>query len=380
MHTKTAVILAAGTLVLVLAFLNRPARPVPVRSAEPREPLAAERVLKPRLPAPPMPPVASFAETQPDETPSTNLLAWLLEDRHTLKLSLEQVESYLRSNQRSAESLLAAFRVTADPRFLREAVDRYPQDPQVNFVAALAALNNTESSPEQNRQRLEAFKASAPDNALANYLAALEYLRAGQTDQAVEELMAASGKAKVQDYSAAFTQSLEEAYRAAGYSEAEAKAAAGLQWSQTLFVQLRSLLHSLADLASAYRQAGDEGSAQAALRIGAILGQQVADQSPQPFLISDMVGRAIEMAALAGMGDGRPGLDPASPYDNAGRTVKDRLDQLQQRAAAQKILKTQAPDLLPALSEQDLISFFDRKKIFGETEALQWALNKLGKQ
>jgi hypothetical protein len=196
----------------------------------------------------------------------------------------------------------------------------------------------------------------------------------------VEELVAASGKAKVQDYSAASTQSLEEAYRAAGYSEAEANAAAGLQWPQTLFVQLRSLLHNLTDLASAYRQASDEGSAQAALRIGAILGQQVAAQSPQPFLKSDMVGRAIEMAALAGMGDGRPGLDPASPYDNAGRTVKDRLDELQQCIALQKILQGQAPELLPALTEQDLISFFDRKMIFGEADALQWALNKLGKQ
>jgi hypothetical protein len=380
MHTKTAIILAAGTLVLVLAFLNRPARRVPVPSAEPREPLATERVLEPRLPAPPMPAVAPVGEPQPDTTPSTNLLAWLLEDWHTLKLSVEQVEPYLRSNQRSAESLLAAFRVTADPRFLREAVERYPQHPQVNFVASLAALKNTESSPEENCQRLEAFKASAPDNAVANYLAALQCFRSGQTDRAVEELVAASGKAKVQDYSAAFTQSLEEAYRAAGYSEAEAKAAAGFPWPQTLFIQLRSLLHSLVDLASAYRQAGDEGSAQAALRIGAILGQQVADQSPQPFLNNDMAGLAIEMAALAGGGDGRPGLDPASPYDNAGRTVKDRLDELQQRAAAQKILRTQAPDLLPALSEQDLISFFDRKKIFGETEALQWALNKLGKQ
>jgi hypothetical protein len=39
-------------------------------------------------------------------------------------------------------------------------------------------------------------------------------------------LLAAGGKTEVQDYSAAFIQSVEEACRAASYSEAEAKASA----------------------------------------------------------------------------------------------------------------------------------------------------------
>ena len=37
---------------------------------------------------------------------------------------------------------------------------------------------------------LDAFKQSAPDNALANYLWAHNYYKAGQTDQAVQELVA----------------------------------------------------------------------------------------------------------------------------------------------------------------------------------------------
>ena len=196
MDTKIAVVLGAGTMVLVLAFLNRPNRTAPVPPAEPREPLTAKRVFKPRLPAPRIAIPASVAEPQPNDTPANNLLAWLLKDRQTLTLSVEQVELYLGSNQRSVGSLLAAFRVTADSALLREAVERYPQDAQVNFVASLAALNNTESSPEERRQRLDAFKASAPDNALANYLAALDCFRSGQSDRAIEELLAAGGKAR----------------------------------------------------------------------------------------------------------------------------------------------------------------------------------------
>ena len=93
-----------------------------------------------------------------------------LDGDEAFTLSLLQVESDLRDNRRSAESLLAAFRATDDPALLREAVEKYPNDPRVNFVAYFAFRN--ESSPEDRRQRPEAFKQSAPDNALANCLSA----------------------------------------------------------------------------------------------------------------------------------------------------------------------------------------------------------------
>ena len=38
----------------------------------------------------------------------------------------------------------------------------------------------------------------------------------------------------------------------------------------------------------------------------------------------------------------------------------------------------QRQDILETLSEQDLASFFDRMKLFGESEALRWARNKQG--
>jgi hypothetical protein len=76
----------------------------------------------------------------------------------------------LEENRRSAESVLAAFRTTEDQAFLREAVEKYPKDPRVSFAAYFAARNQPDSSPEERRQRLDAFKQSAPDNALADYL------------------------------------------------------------------------------------------------------------------------------------------------------------------------------------------------------------------
>src|SRR6185312_680225 len=96
---------------------------------------------------------------------------------------------------RSAASLLAAYRTANDPALLAEAMRNFPNDPQVAFEAAA----RTNATPEDRRQWLDSLKKSDPDNALANYLSALDYFKIGQTDQAVKEFMAASGK-QFEDY------------------------------------------------------------------------------------------------------------------------------------------------------------------------------------
>jgi tetratricopeptide (TPR) repeat protein len=322
--------------------------------------------------------LAPAAEPQVDSAKSTDLLTRLLNGDEALKLSLRQVEPYLQENRRSAGSLLAAFRATDDPALLREAVEKYPNEPQVNFAAYFAFRN--ESSPEERRQRLEAFKQSAPDNSLANYLSAQDYFKSGQTDQAVRELIDAVGMSRFQDYSGEFVQNAEEAYRAAGYSEADAKAVAAFGLPLPQLAELRGLGRNIGELAALYQQAGDEASAQAALQMGVNLGRQVGEPSGQNYLIGDLVGLAIERQILERM-------DPANPYDNAGTTVKDRLEELARRREMYREFQgpvddsgrwSSASDVMEALSEQDRISFFDRVKILGEIEALRWARNRLG--
>jgi hypothetical protein len=381
MSPKTTVILAAGIMVLVLAGLNHLNRTAPVPPAEPREPLTAKHVLKPRLPAPRIAATALVAEPPPADTPPQNLIARLLHGEDSFKLKLPQVEAFLRDNRRNAESLLAAFRATEQKAFLQEAVAKYPNDPRVNFAACLAALNRPDATPDERRQRLEAFQQSAPDNALPDYLSAREHFKSGQPDQAIQDLVAASVKPQFQDYSGDFVQNTEEAYRAAGYSEAEAKAIAACSLPLPQLAQLRQLGDNVTELAAAYRQAGDEASAQAALRMGLDLAQRVGEPSGSHFLVSDLVGLKIESHLLES-------LDPARPYDDAGHTVKDRLDTLAQRREEIKRLGEPSTwlggerrDVLVALWEemppQDLIRFFDRVKVSGEREALRWALDKL---
>lgn len=147
----------------------------------------------PHLPAPPM----QF--TNPRATPVKNLQPTNLYARFKDKqpaLTAEQVEAYLKANGRKTSSLLAAYRTSGDPALLQEAMQKYPNDPQVAFEAVF----KKDASPEEQRRWLDAFKQSAPDNALVNYLSAHNYFKAGQTDQAVQELVAASSKQQYQDY------------------------------------------------------------------------------------------------------------------------------------------------------------------------------------
>src|SRR6266481_2470314 len=145
------------------------------------------RLSVPHLPAPAIQTTASVSAPG-ENLQSTNLYA-RFNDKQP-KLRAEQIEPYLKANGRNAASLLAAYRTTGDPVLLAEAMQKYPNDPQVAFEAAF----KPDATAEERHQWLKALKNSDPGNALPNYLSALGYFKAGQTDQAVQELIAASGK------------------------------------------------------------------------------------------------------------------------------------------------------------------------------------------
>jgi RNA polymerase sigma factor (sigma-70 family) len=316
-----------------------------------------------RLPAPHLQ-VSAAAEPPADELPATNLIAKFLKDGVAPKLTHEQIEAYLKANGRTAANLLAAFQASGDPALMQEAMKSYPNDPQVDFRAAL----DKNLSPEEQRQWLNAFEKSAPDNALANYLSALNYFGSGQNDQAVQELNAAAGKSQFQDYFQDSQQSLEEAYLASGYSVANAEMIGTAQIPLPQLAALKQLGNNMVSLANSYQQAGDPTSAQSMLQMAVNLGQNLND----PFLITSLVGMAIERNALSAM-------NPASPYGRAGQTVQDQLNQLTQQRTTQMNINDQFQhSVAPVMSEPDWISYEQRRTLFSETAAQQWAIGKYG--
>ena len=73
-------------------------------------------------------------------------------------------------------------------------------------------------------------------------------------------------------------------------------------------------------------------------------------------------------------------MDPATPYGAGGQTVQTRLDALVQQRQTIKTLNQSVEVLLATLPEQELVTFFDRQKVFGESPTLRWLVAKYGKQ
>jgi RNA polymerase sigma factor (sigma-70 family) len=315
------------------------------------------------LPAPRLQRSTSPAYPAPDRF-STNLIARLQRGEKAPMLTPEQAEAYLKENHRNAASLLAAFRATGDLKLLDEATENYPNDPQVAFTAAY----KPGVSPEEQRHWLDVFKQSAPENALPDYLSALNHFKAGQAEMAIEDLSAATGKQKFQDYSWDFIENGEEAYRAAGYPEVQARVIPSMALVLPHLAELKQLNGDLIDLAAAYRQAGDESSAQTALEMDAALGQRLRGPEGTP-LITQLVGIAIESIALKQMNSN-------SLYGSNGQTVQARLDELTQQKNTLNQFANQLDDIYSTISAADWISYHDRWQAFGEENAIKWLLSK----
>jgi hypothetical protein len=351
---------AAVVVAILLRPRTEPAAPNPDPAPTPAGHPEAER------PARRMAAHSALPQAPPEESTSTNLFDRLIKG-DGVHLTPEQIDAFLAANHRSAESLLAASRACDNPAYLKEAKEKFPGDPRVQYAAIFKS-----DSPEERRQWLDRLKQTAPDNALPAYLSALDDLKAGRTQQGVQELTDAVGKAAFQDYSLDFIQIAEEAYRSAGYSDVESKLIAMTELLLPQLAQLKQLGGQIGELASSYRQAGDTASEQAVLQMALHLGQQLdVGANGGKFLINNLVGIAIQLNALKMM-------DPASPYGNPGQTVQDYMDQITQHKAALRRFAQQNENLLPNMPPEDLISFLDREKLYGEPAALQWYLNKIG--
>ncbi|MGD0538557.1 MAG: hypothetical protein ABSC03_13035 [Verrucomicrobiota bacterium] len=278
------------------------------------------------------------------------------------------VETYVQQHNRSAESLLAAARVLRglDRReYLREAKEKYPNDPRVAYAAFYQPpFDNRQAAPEERRQWLDAFQQAAPDNALPGYLSARDDFKAGRTDQAVQEVLAAVGK-PIQDYALESIQNVEQAYLAAGLPEAEATARATGEQPLPQLAELKQLTINLVEYAKT-QQSGDPAAAQSALQAAVRLGGQL--DSDGPFLINNLVGIAVQQIALNAM-------DPAATLGDAGQTVQSQLDALNQHKQDLKAVAQQIEAVLPYLTDQEVVAYFDRIRRDGETAAVQWLLS-----
>lgn len=339
----------------------------------PGEPSGFRPVLKgkkspvePHLPAPKLS-VQSTQTGGDGSVPEIPLIRQILNGGLTNQVSREQIESYLSENKRSAASLLAAARISKDPAFLREALKAFPGDPRVLLDYLMFDKTITDS---ERRQAIDAFREASPDNALGNYLSALDHFTQGNEDDAVRDMWNSLDQARIDSYSLEIMQDVQEAYLAAGYSPAQAAILAFYGTELPELQQMNNLSKRLSALQAQYLQAGDLESAQSIAEVGIRLGTQMQETQGY-FMIGDLVGMKIEKQFLEGQ-------DPSAVLIAGNQTVGDRLTGLDQRKQMIKELVPQFEKLLPNLSESEVTTFIDRTKLFGEFEAIRWLLGKHG--
>jgi len=358
MTKTTATILtvvAAGAIVVPLALKQRHTpEPIPAASPPPTPivPPVQESSTEPRLAAPTARPT-----TAPARAPSQTLLARV----HALRpLTPAQIEKYVEQNRRNAESLLAAYRIGSNLAYLTEAATRFPNNPDVQY-AVIAAR------PDQKIQRewIEAYKSSSPDNALAWYFSALEYFKTGESALAIKELAEATQKPAFRAELAPTLQAVEELNLSAGRAADEAKIAAFQDCvSVPHLTQMGDLAKLVLTTAQQYRQQGDTASAESLAGMGLMLGRHLSAGGGSQTLIYQLVGISIEKKFLQL-------LDP-NGNDPFGRPVADVSAAIaQQEATLKETAKTLTP-LVSRLDDAEVANYMERVKLYGEEAALTW--------
>lgn len=273
----------------------------------------------------------------------------------SLKLAASQLSTYLDQNRRNAESLLAAFRLTGDFAFLREAAQKFPHNAAVQIELALRSKDEAERS-----QAIDSMRRADPANALGDYLSALDHLRHGRSGQAFNDLIAAAGKTQFDDYSLNAMQNTEEAYLAAGFSTVEAKAAVMLGLTRQQLQPMRDLAQQLDELQQGYLATGDSASAESIRQMGHALGRQM--QGTAGFFIDELSGISIE----------KKFLDPATASARKQEHAQ-RIDSIKRSVGGDEYAR-----LLQGMDAQEVISYCDRLKLYGESAAMQWLRERHG--
>ncbi|MCL4178185.1 MAG: hypothetical protein KJ072_10655 [Verrucomicrobia bacterium] len=281
------------------------------------------------------------------------------------QVSSAALQAYLDDNRRSAGSLLTAHQATQDPAYLTEAATQYSADPRVQYALAM----RPDQSPSEKREWLERLKVSTPDNALATYLSAREYLKQGQKALALEDLALATRQPEFNPYVWEAMIDAQELLMADGASPAAAKVGSLFNAALPHLSQIRQLGTELSELQAQYALGRDLVSFDTVTQLGLELAQRLNNNRGGGFLIDQLVGMAIEQTVLKN-------VDSLSAPEYLGMTVQERLDQLADQKAEIKALAPLAENILPSASEAELVTYLDRVRVNGELEALRWLKNR----
>ena len=351
-------VLILGVIALVYLAGRRPRGPASLdaTAGTNRAALGTESSFKKRANGSPFKNPASDSVEPAPPVNTSNFFQRVASGELEVDLTSEQWAEYFRQHGTNVETLLGSQKRDN----IRRAAELFPDDPRVQY-----AVVTRDIYPEARREWLDGFKASAPDNAMASYLSAREYLKAGDREQGLRELTEAAAKPHFNDYRAEVTQNREEAQLSAGRTVAEAKYAA---MSGVLIPQLSMLKDVSANLVTMqkdYVGAGDTASAEALAQMARSLGQRLTTGEGSGYVINQYVGIAIEVRTLKELP-----LDSHPEYLGQSQSVSERLAELTAQKKSLQSLYPPVDEMLAQGHEGEIVSFFDRMKLQGEYKAL----------
>lgn len=279
------------------------------------------------------------------------------------RLSTEQLQRHIDTNRQSAESFLAAFQASGDKYWLTNAAALHPDDPSVQFAMISHAADDN-----NRREWLDRFKNSDPENALANFLSARDHFQQGDPEGAVKDLLAGAAKPGFNDYTHHDIQSAEEMYLAAGESPIESKILANIQERLPHLQELRRLPQDLVKLQEAAGTRDDAQTYNDLAQIGVRLGESVGRSEGVQYLLNDLVGIAIQKQMLNT-------LQPDGRYPFLQSTPEQTLATLDARVRQIRAASQGGGDIANA-APNDIMAYFDRTKVHGELNALEWLAAK----
>ena len=355
-RTSIILVLALGMIALVYVAGRKSQRTVQAPSDSITNPTPATRTAFRKTANP----LASVDAAEPASAGTSNIFQRMMSGELDLQLTSEQWAEYLRQYGTNVETLLA----TQKKDYIKLAAELFPNDPRVQY-----AVLTRELFPEARREWLDRFKQSAPDNALAGYLSAREYLRAGDREQGLKDFAEAAGKPHFNDYTLEQVQNMEDAQLSAGRSVLEAKMAAGSELLLPQLAMFKGLAQDVQGMQKEYIAAGDSASAEALAQMGRSLAQQLIAGEGSRTLISQLVGLAIERITISPLP-----LDSQPEFLNG--TVQQRIDELTAFRQNVKSLVPQIEEMMARGNETEIISYFDRMKLQGEYKAMLWLQNR----
>lgn len=275
------------------------------------------------------------------------------------KLTPEQIEHYVESHGRDALSLIVASMLGGrGDKWLDEAAERFPDDPRV-----AAAMLIKRGSSSESVQWIARLKKHDPGNSLGYLLAAKSALEGKDLDGAMKELSALEST-RMNDFHDIWKSGITEAYHSAGYQGLEAEWL-GMSQVPVAAGEVMKLNEGIADAMVVAQDRGDRDTAESLGRSGMKAAGLMSGRGDSDLLINQLISVSMERKLLNQLY-----VFDFVPGDQ--RIVVERLAEMDKRIARIKSATQSHKEILPTLTEFELLQYTRRVQIEGELKAMEW--------